>query len=360
MNYQYIQLDIFRAGRYESRRTSKLKYLPRLHFSVKMDQIMKFDINMLREARESLSNYIKQTPVLPSHSVPGLWLKAENLQVTGSFKIRTAMNQLLRLTREQRAKGIVTSSSGNFAGGVSYASSMLGISAKIVMMESSNPAKVEKVLKYGAEISFCGNSFRERQDRVMEIEESEKRTVIYPFDHPDAIMGGATIGLEIIEQFRQVKQVIVPVSGGGLISGIAQAVKLLHPEISVVGVQPEGSNATTLSYHQQKRICLEKSNTIADGLTVTEPGLVTLPLIRELVDDMVSVSEEAIKQATSRLIFKEKLVAEPAGAVPLAAVLEGKAPVEGSVAVISGGNINPEFLASLTESYRKEIRRNTT
>ncbi len=321
---------------------------------------MKFDIRMLRETQTLLSQYIKQTPVLPSHSVPGLWFKAENLQVTGSFKIRTALNQLLRLTTEQREKGIVTSSSGNFAGGVSYASSILGISAKIVMMESSNTVKVEKVLKYGAEISFCGNSFRERQDRVREIEESEKRTVIFPFDHPDALVGGATVGLEIIEQCTRVKRVIVPVSGGGLISGIALTFKLLHPELSVIGVQPEGSNATTLSYRQKKRISLEKSNTIADGLTVTEPGTVTLPLILELVDEMVTVSEEAIKQAASQLIFQEKLLAEPAGAVPLAAILEGKAPVKDSVAVISGGNINPELLASLTESYRKEISGKTS
>ncbi len=321
---------------------------------------MKFDLQMLREARELLSQYIKQTPILPSHSVPGLWLKAENLQITGSFKIRTALNQLLRLTREQREKGIVTSSSGNFAGGVSYASSILGISAKIVMMESSNPAKVEKVLRYGAEISFCGNSFRERQDRVKEIEESEKRTVIYPFDHTDAIMGGATVGLEIIEQCRQVKQVIVPVSGGGLISGIALSFKLLDPRISVIGVQPEGSNATALSYQQKKRITLEQSNTIADGLTVTEPGKVTLPLIRELVDEMVTVSEESIRQATSQLIFQEKLLAEPAGAVPLAAVLEAKVPLQNSVAVISGGNISPEFLAYLAEAYRKKTNLKTS
>ena len=320
---------------------------------------MEFDIRMLRESRALLSHYIKQTPVLPSHSVPGLWLKAENLQVTGSFKIRTALNQLLQLTRQQREKGIVTSSSGNFAGGVSYAASILGVSAKIVMMQSSNPAKVEKVLKYGAQISFCGNTFQERLERVREIENSEKRTVIYPFDHPDAIVGGATVGLEIIEQCRRVKQVIVPVSGGGLISGIALTFKLLHPEIRVFGVQPLGSNATALSYHQKKRVCLQKSSTIADGLTVTDPGAVTLPLIRELVDDMVTVSEESIRQATSQLIFQEKLLAEPAGAVPLAAVLENKVPFKDSVAVISGGNINPDLLASLTEDYRQEILRNT-
>ena len=310
---------------------------------------MEFDIRMLRESHALLSHYIKLTPVLPSHSIPGLWLKAENLQVTGSFKIRTALNQLLQLSREQREKGIVTSSSGNFAGGVAYASSMLGLSAKIVMMESSNPVKVEKARKYGAEISFCGNTFRERQEMVRAIEESEKRTVIYPFDHPDAIVGNSTVGLEIIEQCGRVKQVLVPVSGGGLISGIALSIKLFHPEISVIGVQPEGSCATALSYHQKKRVCLEESNTIADGLRVTEPGNVTFPLIQELVDDMLTVSEESIKEATRLLIFQEKLLAEPSGAVPIAAILEGKSPSHDSVAVISGGNINPEFLVTLTK-----------
>lgn len=316
---------------------------------------MEFDLQMLREARALLSHYIRQTPVLPSHSVTGLWIKAENLQVTGSFKIRTALNQLLRLTPEQRRMGIVTSSSGNFAGGVAYASSILGISAKIVMMESSNPVKVAKVKKYGAEISFCGNTFRDRQERVRAIKESENRTVIYPFDHHDAVVGSATAGLEIIEQCPRARQVIVPVSGGGLISGIALTLKFLHPEVSVIGVQPKGSNATALSYHRKEKVCLEKSTTIADGLRVTEPGEVTFPLILELVDDMVEVSEDSIREATSQLIFQEKLVAEPAGAVPLAALLEGKARAGDSVAVVSGGNIDPELLVSLTEEYHKGL-----
>ena len=167
---------------------------------------MEFDIRMLRESRALLAHYIKRTPVLPSNSVPGLWLKAENLQVTGSFKIRTAFNQLLQLTREEREKGIVTSSSGNFACGVAYAAKLLGISARIVMMECSNPVKVSKVREYGAEISFCRNTFEDRLKMVHEIELSEKRTVIFPFDHPDAIIGNATVALEIIEQCDRLKR----------------------------------------------------------------------------------------------------------------------------------------------------------
>jgi threonine dehydratase len=318
---------------------------------------MEFDIRMLRESRALLSHYIRQTPLLPSQAIPGLWMKAENLQVTGSFKIRTALNQLLQLSGEQRRSGIVTSSSGNFAGGVSYASSMLGLSAKIVMMKSSNPVKVQKVRKYGSDFCFCGNSFRERQEMVRSIQAAERRTVIYPFDHPEAVVGNATIGLEIIEQCDRVKQVLVPVSGGGLISGIALALKLLHPGISIIGIQPEGSNATALSYHQKERINLKNSNTAADGLKVTEPGKLTFPLILELVDDMVTVSEESIEEATRLLIFHENLMVEPSGAVPIAAVLEGKAPSKDSVAVISGGNIDLEFLASLTESYGNEVSR---
>ena len=308
---------------------------------------MEFDIRMLRESRALLAHYIKRTPVLPSNSVPGLWLKAENLQVTGSFKIRTALNQLLQLTREERDQGIVTSSSGNFAGGVAYASKLLGISAKIVMMENSNPVKTARTRDYGADICFCGNTFRERLEMVRAIAESENRTVIYPFDHPDAIVGNATIALEIIEQCDRVKRIIVPVSGGGLISGIALTVKLLHPEIPVIGVQPEGSNAMVLSYHKKDRVSLEKSNTIADGLRVTEPGEVTFPLILELVDDMLTVSEDSIREATRQLIFQDKLVSEPAGAVPLAAILEDKIPSKNSVIIISGGNIGPEFISTL-------------
>jgi len=315
---------------------------------------MELDIQVLNEIRSLLSGRIRLTPVLPSTCLPGMGLKAENLQVTGSFKIRPAFSQLLRLSPEQREKGIVTSSSGNFAGAVSYAASLAGISARIVMMRSSNPVKVLKTRKYGAEINFCGNSFGERQEMVRKIRETENRTVIHPFDHPDAIAGNASIGFEILEQYPSVRRVIVPVSGGGLISGIAAAIKLLNPGVSIIGVQPEGSNATFLSFQSGERVTLKRSNTVADGLRVTEPGRVTFPLIRELVDDMVSVSEDSIMEASGRIIFQEKLLAEPSGSVPLAAVLEGKVPPEGSVAVISGGNIDPGVMALLTEAYRGE------
>jgi len=316
---------------------------------------MDFDIRILRETKALITHYLRQTPIVPSHSVPGMWFKAENLQVTGSFKIRTALSQMLKLSKLQRDRGIVTSSSGNFASAAAWAAHRLGITAKIVMMRSSNPVKTSMAAGFGAEIAFCGNSFRERQEMVREIAGREGRTVIYPFDHPEAVNGNATLGMEILEQLDRVQRIIVPVSGGGLISGIALTVKLLRPEVRIIGVQPHGSNATFQSFHQKDRIILEKSETIADGLRVTEPGTITFPLIRELVDDMVEVSEDAIRQATRLLIFTEKLTSEPSGAVPLAAVLEDKVDSNASVAVISGGNIDPTFIAELAEEFRESL-----
>jgi threonine dehydratase len=225
------------------------------------------------------------------------------------------------------------------------------------MMESSNPVKIERVLKHQAAIAFCGNTFRDRQEKVEAIQEEEGRTVIYPFDHNDAILGSATVGLEILEQFQDMRRVVTPVSGGGLISGIALAVKQSNPDIEIIGVQPRGSNATTRSFNEGTKITLEKSNTVADGLRVTEPGSITFPLIQQFVDEMVEVSEDSIKAATSRIIFQEKLLVEPSGAVPLAAVLEGKVKSDNTLLVLSGGNIDPEFLKLLSREYQTKISR---
>lgn len=297
-----------------------------------------------------LSQVVVRTPVLPSKLLKGVFLKAENLQLTGSFKIRAALNQVWALDEEAREKGIVTSSSGNFAQAAAYAAASIGVSAKIVMMKSSNPVKVAGTRRWGGEVVFCEDRFEARAETVDRICRSEGRIPIYPYDHPLVVVGNASIGLEILEALPEVENVVVPISGGGLISGIAVALKLKNPRTKVWGVQPQGSNATFLSFNSGRREKIEKAQTIADGLTVTCPGETTFPIIQKEVHEVVTVEESTIIEATKGLLAEEKLVVEPSGAVTLAAILEGKVPADATVCVLSGGNMDPRKLSQFLSS----------
>jgi len=303
-----------------------------------------FDQEGIAETRALLEPYLRLTPVLSSGFDPQVFFKAENLQVTGSFKVRTAFSQILRLPAEEARRGIVTSSSGNFALATAYAASRLGLSTKIVMMKSSNPVKMARTKRYGGEVVLCEDRFEARADAVNEIVRTEGRTEIAPYDHPFAVLGSTTIAAEILEQCPAVENLVSPVSGGGMVSGIAAAAKLLKPSIRVWGVQPKGSNATYLSFQARDYRSIDQARTVADGLMVTRPGTVTFPLILEYVDDVVTVCEAAILQAVCHLHEEERLVVEPSGAVPLAAVIEGKIPRKNTVLVLSGGNIAPDVL----------------
>ncbi len=290
-------------------------------------------------ARDRLRSVIRMTPVLPSNFGTGLYLKPENLQLTGSFKIRAAYNQVASLTQEEKERGVVTSSSGNFAQAAAYAASQLGISAKVVMMRSSNPLKVERTRRWGGEVVFCEDRFEAREEKVTEIQASDDRTVIYPYDHEAAVAGNGTIGLELLQQLPEVENVVVPISGGGLISGIALVVKQHKPSVKVWGVQPKGSNATYLSFQAGQPQAIDRARTVADGLTVTRPGRLTFPLIQRYVHSVEAVEEESIMRAVGHFLQEDKLVVEPSGAVPLAAVMEGKVPVSNTLLVLSGGNM---------------------
>ncbi|MCY3776644.1 MAG: threonine/serine dehydratase [Candidatus Aminicenantes bacterium] len=296
------------------------------------------------EARRRLAKVARVTPLVQSKLDPGLHFKAENLQVTGSFKIRAAYNQMVQLDREQRDRGIVTSSSGNFAQAVAYAARMLDLSAKIVMMESSSPLKVAGTRRWGGEVVFCESRFEARDRTVRQIREEENRSTVHPYDHPAAVSGNGTAGLEILAQLDQVENVVVPISGGGLISGIAVAVKERKPGVKVWGIQPRGSNATYLSFRKKEPVALDQADTVADGLTVTRPGSLTFPLILRYVDEVEIVEEDSILYSVGHLMGEEKLVVEPSGAVPLAAVLEGKVPLRNTVLVLSGGNMGQEIM----------------
>jgi len=311
--------------------------------------LFQFDLEAYHQIRRELAQVALITPLLPSLSIPGLRLKAENRQVTGSFKIRPAYAQLIRLAPELRASGVVTSSSGNFAQGAAYAATRLGVSMKVVMMRSANPLKIENARSLGADIVLCDDRFEARQETVRQIQEQEGRVPIFPYNHEGAVLGNATLGDEILDQYESVSDILVPVSGGGLLAGILVAAEQRGSKARVWGVQAEGSNATYRSYREGRSVTIDRARTIADGLTVTTPGSLTFPIIKRLAAGMLQVREDSILEACQRLLFQEKLLVEPSGAVPLAAVIEGQIQAEGTVCVLSGGNISPAVYRKLGE-----------
>lgn len=306
---------------------------------------------LVESTRERLRRHLSASPCLPSRRFPGARLKAENLQVTGSFKARPALAQIAAIADSARGRGIVTSSSGNFAQGAAWAAGILGISIKIVMMKSSNPLKVDRARRLGGEVVLCEDRFSARAEEVERIRAAEGRQVIYPYDHPLAVAGNATIGLEILRQFPKVRRIVVPISGGGLIAGIIQAKRLSGAAVEVWGVQPEGSNATYLSFQDRKRRAIEHARTVCDGLTVTQPGMLTFPLVLEGATGILCIPEAAVLTVTRDCLSEERLVVEPSGAITLAPLLLGLLPADGTVCVLSGGNVDPQLAARLLSRH---------
>lgn len=304
----------------------------------------KFQTKAIEQLRRTISPFIRRTPLLRSFFADDLFLKAENLQKTNSFKVRAAAGQILSLSQPQLDRGLVTSSSGNFGQAAAYVASLVGCNLQVVMPRNSNPLKVELTRRWGAEVVFCDNHFGARQARVEEIESSRKATQIHPFNNPNAILGNASLGLEVLEQNAETRHLVVPISGGGLISGAALGARLLHPSIQVWGVQPRGSNATYLSFRAGRVLSVEKTETIADGLRANQPGDLTFSLIQEHVDSIITVSEQSILAAVAHFFQTERLVVEPSGAVGMAAMMEGLIPAQNTVLVLSGGNIDPQLL----------------
>ncbi|WP_310964925.1 threonine ammonia-lyase [Nocardioides terrisoli] len=275
-------------------------------------------------------------------------LKCENLQRTGSFKIRGAYTRMSRLTEDERARGVVAASAGNHAQGVALAAQMLGISATVFMPDGAPIPKLNATRGYGAEVVFHGSTIDEALVEALAFADRTGAVLIHPFDHPDIVAGQGTCGLEIIEQAPQAATVLVPTGGGGLIAGIATAVKELRPDVRVVGVQAEQAAAYPASLAQGHPVALATMNTMADGIAVGRPGEVPFRSIAEYVDEVVTVSEESISRALVLLLERAKLVVEPAGAVAVAAVLDHAATLRlPAVAVLSGGNVDPLLLGKL-------------
>ncbi len=276
-----------------------------------------------------------------------IYLKTENLQVTGSFKLRGAYYKISQLTEEQRRAGIIACSAGNHAQGVALAASHMGIKSVICMPDGAPISKVEATRALGAEVCLVPGAYDDAYEYACKLEKETQATFIHPFDDEEVIAGQGTVGLEILEQLDDIDAIVVPVGGGGLISGVAYAIKQLRPEIKVYGVQAENAPGMLKSRLAGKPITLEKVATFADGIAVRHPGELTFSLIDQYVDDIVTVTEDEIATAILALIEKQKLIAEGAGAVSVAAAMFGKLPVHGKrvVCLVSGGNIDVNILS---------------
>lgn len=274
-------------------------------------------------------------------------LKTENLQVTGSFKVRGAYYKISQLSDEQKAAGIIACSAGNHAQGVALAATRVGAKSVVCMPDGAPISKVEATKRLGAEVCLVPGTYDDAYARACQLQQETGATFIHPFDDEEVIAGQGTIGLEILDQLPDVDAVVVPVGGGGLISGVATAIKMLNPNVKVYGVQAERAASMVESHNTGSQITLDSVDTFADGIAVKHPGDNTFAICEKYVDQVVTVSEDEIAAAILTLIENQKLIAEGAGAVSVAAVLFNKLPVAGKkvVCLISGGNIDVNILS---------------
>ncbi|MBR0400218.1 MAG: threonine ammonia-lyase [Mogibacterium sp.] len=325
----------------------------------------KLSLDRIYQAAYVLKDVARKTDLIysPHFSKKNqVYLKTENLQATGSFKLRGAYFKISQLSEEDRAAGIVACSAGNHAQGVALAAERMGIKSTICMPDGAPISKVEATKSYGAEVCLVKGAYDDAYAYACRLQEENHATFIHPFNDPDVIAGQGTIGLEILDQLSEVDAIVVPVGGGGLVSGVAYAVKHLNPSIKVYGVQASeaASMADSLKYDEQ--VTLNTVNTFADGIAVKQPGDLTFSLIKKYVDEVVTVSEDEIAAAILALIEKQKLIAEGAGAVSVAAVMFDKIPVEGRnvVCLVSGGNIDVNILSRVITRGLVTSGRNST
>ena len=313
----------------------------------------------IQRARSRFPNWIRRTPIIPFSSDSSevgkekLFLKSENLQVTGAYKIRAAVTILNSLTEEQLAKGVVLTSSGNFAQAFAYAGSCLGVKIVVVMLDRTSLYKVEATRAYGAEVVFCGTDALSRQPMVEKIAKDRGMTAIDTWEEPMATVGHGTIGLEILEDMLNLQVVLVPVSSGGVAAGISAAIKLSNPDVKIIGVQPEKANAAYVSLQKGEPTAIDYWDTIADGLSAVRPGFFPFRHLQEFLDEIVLVSEVEIANAFSEILYRSKVLSEPAGAVAAAAFLSKKIDTNlVTVATVTGGNVTNEMVLKMKEMLR--------
>jgi len=307
------------------------------------------------EAMQRVRPHTKHTPLLSSRILSELTgfdirLKAEMFQRVGSYKIRGPLNKFAYLTAEQKQRGVICSSAGNHAQGVALAAAIYGIKAVVVMAENATPSKIEATRGYGAEVVLHGSIWDEANERCKQLVEERGLTYIHPFDDPQLIAGQGTLGMEIHEDFPEADVVVVPIGGGGLISGVSMALKGLNPRVKIVGVESSGAPAMKMSVEQGRLITLDKVDCIIDGLKVKRVGEHTFEAVQHYVDDLVALPDSDMFDAMIWIMHHCKLVVEGAAAAPVAALLHGlvkAAPGSKVVCVLSGGNVNLDQLRGL-------------
>lgn len=310
----------------------------------------------IKAASERLAPYVKRTPILRAEKLDNdlgceVYFKPECLQKTGSFKIRGATNKILTLTQEEKDRGIIASSSGNHAQGVAYAAGLLGIKATIVLPTNAPQVKVDNTRALGAEVVQYGFGSIERYKKLYEIVAEKGYTVVHSFNDPALIAGQGTVGYEIMQDLSGVDTVVVPLGGGGVLAGVAVAVKESNPSVRVVGVEPSRIPRYSESRKAGKPVEVELQDTVADGLMITTTGSNTYPIIEEYVDEVIPVDDEYIVRALNEIVYKGKVLVEPSAAIGVAAVLSGALKVrkdEKVCFVLTGGNIDPNKLCELT------------
>ncbi|MDO4406600.1 MAG: threonine ammonia-lyase [Eubacteriales bacterium] len=301
-----------------------------------------------------LKDIIRKTDVIAAPELnpdANIILKTENLQVTGSFKVRGAAYKISQLSDEEKARGVIACSAGNHAQGVALAATKAGAKSLICLPDNAPISKVEATKKYGADVCLVPGVYDDAYNKALELRDSEGYTFVHPFNDEDVIAGQGTIGLEILEQVPDVDAVIVPVGGGGLISGVAYAIKALNPNVKVYGVQASGAPSMVNSIKEGKIKRLASVTTIADGIAVKEPGDLTFDIVSQYVDELVTVTDDEVAAAILALIEQQKLCAEGAGAVSVAAAMFNKVPVAGKkvVCLVSGGNIDVTILSRVID-----------
>ena len=310
------------------------------------------DLKHFQEAKKRVDEVIIPTPLIYSEAFSKecknqVYIKPENLQRTGAFKIRGAYNKIVKMDDEAKAKGLIASSAGNHAQGVAYAASKLGVKATIVMPQHTPLIKVEATEAHGAEVVLAGEVYDEAYQKACDLQKEHGYTFVHPFNDEDVIEAQGTIALEILEELPEADIILVPIGGGGLISGIACAAKQIKPTIKIIGVEPEGAASALAAINEDQVVALKEANTIADGTAVKEIGDMTFDYIKEYVDGIITVSDYELMDAFLLLVEKHKLIAENSGILSLAALKKLNEKNKKVVSLISGGNIDVLTISSM-------------
>ncbi len=317
-------------------------------------------IKDIRKAQNVIKKYARKTPMIQSMFMTAktggeVYLKLENMQLTGSFKFRGAFNKISQLTQKEKDYGVIACSAGNHAQGVALTAKLLGIKSTIVMPKGAPKAKVDATRGYGAEVILEGDQFDDSKEFCEKYAKEHNITYIPPYDDKEVMVGQGTIGLEILDEIWDVDTVIVPVGGGGLISGVAVALKSFNPNIKVIGVQAQNCHGMTASFKERKKVFHDEAPTIADGCHVSYPGDLTFDVVNKIVDDMVLVTETEIELAIKDLIQRTKIVVEGAGGLSTAAVLSGKVDNyikdKKVVLIVSGGNVDLDRIENIVDHF---------